>query len=242
MLLIYSFCLGAASFHLPFPHKHQVSTLPVYTLSSPSVLTLLKTVSYTSKPHSPSPPDVGKCCQRPWHWQIWQTLLFNLILWNLQWQLSLLVMASWKHSPSFMFMEKAHPAFLCLFPSQNASPASLGSLPCEVQVAFTDLSLAFPHSPASGQSHLYQWLHLEFRRFSKHAALDVSLACQTQQDRVKQSSHGMWEGFRGQNENSAHHSGHLLCLEPRHMGAPNAGKWSSWMPRREWHSAGKATS
>lgn len=75
-----------------------------------------------------------------------------------------------------------HPAFLFPFPSQNALPASSGSLPCYGQVVFMDLSLALPHSPASGQSHLYQWLHLEFRRFSKRAALDVSLACQTQQD------------------------------------------------------------
>ena len=237
MLLIYSFCLGAVSFHLPFAHKHQVSTLPVYTLSSPSVLTLLKTVSCTSKPHSPSPPDVGKCCQRPWHWQIWQAIFFNLILWNLQWQLSLLVMASWKHSPSFMFMKK----FLCLVPSQNASPASLGSLPCEVQVAFTDLSLALPHSPAAGQSTsvptIASWVQMSLCMCSSGCLTGMS-----DSTGPKQSSHGMWEGFRGQNENSAHHSGHLLCLEPRHMGAPTAGKWSSWMPRREWHSAGKATS
>lgn len=134
--------------------------------------------------------------------------------------------------------EKVHPAFLFLFPSQNASPAS--SLPCEGQVVFTDSSQSLPHSPASGQSHLYQWLHLEFRRFSKHAALDVSLACQTQQD----WSRATWHvgGFQGPEWNSVHHSGHLSCLEPRHMGAPNAGKWSSWMPRREWHSAGRAAS
>ena len=51
---------------------------------------------------------------------------------------------------------KVHPAFLFPFPSQNAPPASLGSLPCEGQVVVMDLSLALPHSPASGQSHLYQ--------------------------------------------------------------------------------------
>lgn len=58
--------------------------------------------------------------------------------------------------------------------------------------------------------------------------------------RLKQNSH--WEDFMGQNGNSVHHSAHILCLELSHMGAPNAGKWSSWMPRRKGDAAGGSTS
>ena len=115
--------------------------------------------------------------------------------------------------------EKVHPAFLCLVPSQNASPASLGSLPCEVQVAFTDLSLALPHSPAAGQSTSVPMIASRVQMFL-YMCSSGCLTGMSDSTGLKQSSHGMWDSFRSQNENSAHHSGHLLCLEPRPHGCP----------------------
>lgn len=221
MLLIYSFYLGAVSFHLPF-------LVNIKSSFSPHILE--DTVLYQQIPL----PIPTKC---------WQMLSKNLalanltdpysflLLLNLQWLLPLLVTAFWKHSPSSMFMKKFTLFFFFRF-SQNASPASSGSLPREGQVVFTDLSLALPHSPASGQSHLYQWLHLEFRHFSKHAAFFRYLTGMSNLGRTEAELTWHVGGFPARND-SVHHSGHLsLLCEPRHMGAPNAGKWSSWMPRR----------
>lgn len=172
MLLIYSFYLGAVSFHLPFPRKHQV------------LLQSSHSWRHSPAPANPAPhphqmlanavKDLGTGkSDRP----LFCPLIIELAVTVVSIGYGLLETLSFLH-----VHEKVRPAFLFLFPSQNASPASSGSLPCEGQVVFTDLSLALPHSPASGQSHLYQWLHLEFRCFSKRTALDVSLACQTQQD------------------------------------------------------------
>ena len=166
MLLIYSFYL-AVSFHLPFPHKHQV-----LLQSSHSWRLYPAPANPTPHPHqmlANAVKDLGAGkSDRP--------LFFPLFIEHAVTVVS--IGCGLLETLCFLHVHgKVHPAFLFPFPSQNAPPASLGSLPCERQVVFMDLSLALPHSPASGQSHLYQWLHLEFRRFSKRAALDVSLAC-----------------------------------------------------------------
>lgn len=101
---------------LPFPHKHHEATLPVYTSAfsfSPQTLEDC-TLCFPKPPFSHPPPEAGRCCQRPWHWRIWQTFFFPHFI-ELVVTLSLLVPASWKLS-FLNFHERVTLIFFSFFP------------------------------------------------------------------------------------------------------------------------------
>lgn len=135
---------------------------PVYTSALLSQCATLKDCPAPPNPPSSLPSAAGECCQRPWHWQTLQTLPFFILL-NLQWQLPLLVTASWGLSPSLIFM-KTSPCFSLSLRMHLQLPELV--LPIKVLGALTDLPSVLPHSPISGQSHLYQWFYLKFLLFS----------------------------------------------------------------------------
>lgn len=229
MLLIYSFYL-AVSFHLPFPHKHQV-----LLQSSHSWRLYPAPANPTPHPHqmpANAVKDLGAGkSDRP--------LFFPLFIEHAVTVVS--IGCGLLETLCFLHVHgKVHPAFLFPFPSQNASPASLGSLPCEGRwsswicprpflillpldnhictsdcISSSDVSL-------NVQLWMSHW-HVKLNRTEAELTRHVG-------------------GFQGPEWKSRPSFWPPSLPRTQAQGAPNAGKWSSWMPRREWHSAGRAAS